>query len=70
MYVSGLKSNLEKRVHQLMISGADIALYSLEGNGYSYSGHSDIQLKNKLNREFRHAIYQMSGSPTTGNYIR
>lgn len=43
MYVSGLKSNLEKRVHQLMISGADIALYSLDGNGYAYSGYSDIQ---------------------------
>ena len=70
MYISGTRANLEKRIHQLMASGSDIVLYQLEGNSYTYSGYAGIQLKNDLNREFKHSIYQISGRPTTGNYIR
>ena len=67
MYITGDKTNLEVRLHQLASSGSDVANFSVEGN--SYGTGLTWPTVNKLNREFRHIVYEISGVSTTGNYI-
>ncbi len=66
-YTTGTKYNFENRLHSNSTTPADLDLFAIEGNTYVWINNE----KEKLNKEFQHKRYEMSGIAPyfTGNYI-
>ena len=66
MYLTGTYENLENRLHQLALSGADLTAYLSEAQ--TYTGVSGV-FNTKWNTEFLHQYRVINGSGYSGNFL-